>query len=230
MRERAFRALLLDLDGTIADTHHLIHHCLDYTLNAHIGRGMERSVWNQWVGVPLRDLFPVAYAHHGLAAPDSDTVGSLTKCYRTRLAEVDADVQLFPGMSDTLTTLRAMGVRLAVVTTKHGGAASRTLANLGIATLFNAVVAGDDCAHYKPHPEPFVRACELLGLGPDECAAVGDTTADILGAKAAGVHAIAAMWGVVDEVKVMAAGPDRVAQHPCDLVEVLQFRRTDQTG
>ena len=40
MPDLRFRAVLWDLDGTIADTHHLIHHCLDYTLNAHIGRGM----------------------------------------------------------------------------------------------------------------------------------------------------------------------------------------------
>jgi len=199
----------------------LIHHCLDFTLNAHIGRGMERDVWEQWVGVPLGNLFPVAYAHHGLAAPDADTVTSLTHCYRTRLAEVDSGVRAFPGVIEALDSLRAAGIRLAVVTTKHGAAAERTLRNLGLCEAFEAVVAGDDCAHYKPHPEPFLRACELLGLSPESCAAAGDSTADILGAKAAGIRSIAALWGVVDVDRVMAACPDMTAERPESLLTLL---------
>jgi pyrophosphatase PpaX len=221
MPDLRFRAVLWDLDGTIADTHHLIHHCLDYTLNTHIGRGMERDIWEQWVGVPLRDLFPVAYAHHGMAAPDGAAVDSLTQCYRARLAEVDSGVEPFPGVVETLESLRRAGVRQAVVATKHEGAVARTLKNLGIADLFEAVVAGDHCSNYKPHPEPFLRACDMLELAPSACTAVGDTTADVLGAKAAGVHAVAAIWGVVGIEKLMEACPDSVIRRPEELLEIV---------
>jgi 2-phosphoglycolate phosphatase len=221
MGDHRFRAVLWDLDGTIADTHRLIHHCLDYTLNAHIGRGMSFEAWEQWVGVPLRDLFPVAYAHHGLDAPDGDTVASLTQRYRARLAEVDGEVEPFPGVVGTLESLRRAGSRMAVVTTKHERAAIRTLKNLGIADLFEAVVCGDHCAHYKPHPEPFRLACEKLALDPDSCAAVGDTTADVLGAKAAGVYAVAALWGAAGVEKLMAAGPDSAVRCPEELLEII---------
>lgn len=221
MLEPRFRGVLWDLDGTIADTHDLIHHCLEYTLQAHIGRGMDRETWEQWVGVPLRNLFPVAYAHHGLDAPGEGTVASLTHCYRTRLAEVDSTVEMFPGVLETLEALQNRGLRQGIVTTKHEGAALRTLKNLGIEPFFEVVVAGDHCANYKPHPEPFLKGCELITLRPSECAGVGDSTADVLGAKEAGLHAIAALWGAARMETLMDAMPDSVAFVPFDVAEIV---------
>ena len=49
---------------------------------------------------------------------------------------------------------------------------------------FDAVVTSEDCRAYKPHPEPFLRALELLGLAPQETLHVGDSLqSDVRGAK-----------------------------------------------
>lgn len=88
------------------------------------------------------------------------------------------------------------------------------------ALLFDAMICGDQCANFKPHPEPFQRACEALGVSPEASAAVGDSAGDILGAKAAGLHAIAAMWGVVGAANVIAAEPDSLATRPEDVLEI----------
>jgi pyrophosphatase PpaX len=219
MREPRFKAILFDLDGTIADTHHLIHSCFDYAMHKHVGHGMEREEWEEWVGVPLNRLFPAAFEMRGLSEPDADMVRSMTLTYRARLEEVDSTVQAFPGMSEVLDALRAFGVRMSVVTTKHEQALTRTLANLGLTSHFEYAVAGDHCTNYKPHPEPFDKAASLMNLPPESCAVVGDSTADILGGAAAGMQTAAAMWGVLLREKVLAAKPTVILHSPEEILE-----------
>src|SRR5207244_13327656 len=67
--------------------------------------------------------------------------------------------------------------------------------DLPLAYLFDAVVASDDVARNKPHPDGILRALELLDARPDEAAYVGDSPFDVEAAKRAGVYAVAVGWG-----------------------------------
>jgi pyrophosphatase PpaX len=211
-------ALLLDLDGTIADTHGLILRCLNDALTAHAGVPFDQAMWRRAVGLPLEDVFRTALAASGKPA---DLAPTLAVAYRTRLAEVDRDVAAFPGMPEALRAVAARGVRLAVVTTKWGSFARRYLRQLGLDDLFPVVVSGDQVAHHKPHPEPFIRAAELLGVDPSRAAGIGDSPHDVGGSKAAGLLAVAAMWGAEDRSAVLAAGPDVVLESPGDLTALV---------
>jgi phosphoglycolate phosphatase/putative hydrolase of the HAD superfamily len=66
------------------------------------------------------------------------------------------------------------GIVLAVVTNNPVSIAERTLAALGVAGLFRAIVGLDTCGVSKPHPEPFTRAAAYCGVPPERCLSVGD--------------------------------------------------------
>jgi len=215
-------AVLFDLDGTLADTHDQIYECLRYTLQAHVGIRIKRELWSAWVGIPLRDLFATAFKMEDRPAPDADTERAMVETYRCRQRKLDGMVRGFPGIPEALDALRAQGLRLAIVTTKHSGGASRTLEILRLGAYFETVVTGDQFAHYKPHPAPFELAMKRLGIAAASCMAVGDSRHDIVGARAAGARTAAALWGAESREAVIAAGPDCVLQHPAELIEAVR--------
>src|SRR4051794_14418081 len=211
-------ALLLDLDGTIADTHGLILRCLNDAMTAHAGVPFEKATWRRAVGLPLEDVFRTALAECGKPAA---LAPALAVAYRTRLAEVDRDVAAFPGVVEALRAVAGRGVRLAVVTTKWGNFARRYLRQLGLDDLFPVIVSGDQVTRPKPDAEPFTRAVELLGVDPSRAAGIGDSPHDVAGSRAAGLLAVGAMWGAEDRAAVLAAGPDLVLETPGELITLV---------
>jgi pyrophosphatase PpaX len=213
------QALLLDLDGTVADTHELIYRCFSETFCRHAGRECSRRVWEECVGLPLEEMFAAALQKGGAATPEP---GLLAKRYRERLAEIDTTVTAFHQIPDTLASLRQHGIRLALVTSKHEPAASRHLRHLGLEAMFEVVITGDRCDRCKPDPEPFSRALAALDIAASAAAAVGDSAADLIAARAAGVLAVAACWGTVHRAALLDAQPDRVLEQPGDLLRLLE--------
>lgn len=213
------QALLLDLDGTVADTHELIYQCFSETFRRHAGRECGRWVWEEAVGLPLEEIFAAALRQGGAAAPAPSL---LAQRYRERLAESDAAVTAFPGMPDILARLQQQGIRLALVTSKHEPTTSRHLRRLGLERLFEVVITGDQCERCKPDPEPFSRALAGLGVSAGAAAAVGDSAPDLIGARAAGMLAVAACWGTVHRAALLSAGPDRVLEQPGDLLSLVE--------
>jgi pyrophosphatase PpaX len=217
------RALLLDLDGTIADTHELIFQCFSETFQRHVGRECSRSLWESSVGLPLEEMFAAALESVGAWDP---APGMLAACYREHLAEIDGSVRAFPGMAEMLAALQEGGLRLALVTSKHEPAASRHLRRLGLKRWFEVIVTGDQCEKCKPDAEPFSRALAALGVAAGEAAAVGDSAADVLGARAAGVLAVAACWGTMHREALLGTRPDVVLEQPRDLLRFLGSDRS----
>ena len=210
-------AMLFDLDGTVADTHGLIRECYDYAIRTHLGQPAPLEIWQQRVGLPLDTVLLAAYAH--FEAPCSpETLGAVKACYRAHMRTRRDNVTAFPGIHAALAELTGRGLRLAIVTTKYREMALHHMATAGVAEFFEAVVAGDDCAHTKPHPEPFQKALAALNTVPARAAMVGDSQYDILGAHNAGVYAVAACWGTDSRDDLLAARPDFIAESPQDLL------------
>jgi pyrophosphatase PpaX len=98
------------------------------------------------------------------------------------------------------------------------------LETIGMAEFFEVVVAGDECAHTKPHPEPFQKALAALKVRPERTAMVGDSQYDILGAHNAGVYGVAACWGTDSREDLLAALPDTIAERPEELLGLLPLQ------
>ena len=215
---KPLKAMLFDLDGTVADTHWLILKCYDHAMRTSLGVEGKREIWNSRVGAPLDDILLATCDHYGLPRSSNEELEKIKVLYRAHMRENDADLKPFPGIIQTLVGLKERGVRLAIVTTKHELMAKRHIQTVGLTDFFEVVVAGDNVANYKPHPEPFELALSKLGVSPAEAAMVGDSQFDILGARNAGIFSIAALWGTDSRDDLLAAEPDFVAGKPEELL------------
>lgn len=212
------KALLFDLDGTVADTHGLIRECYDHAIRTHLGQPAPIEVWQERVGLPLDTVLLAAFAHYQSDCPPN-ILKEVKDCYRAHMRTRRDDISAFPGILPMLNKLRESGIRMAIVTTKYREMALHHLETIGMAEFFEAVIAGDDCTHCKPHPEPFLKALASLGLPAESAAMVGDSQYDILGAHSAGIYSVAALWGTDSREELLAALPDFIAEAPSDLVD-----------
>ena len=90
-----------------------------------------------------------------------------------------------PGARELLDALRAEGVPNALVTMSWRRFVEPVLRALP-EDSFPTLVCGDEVAHGKPHPEPYLRAAELLGLAPEDTLAIEDSPTGATSAEAAG--------------------------------------------
>jgi HAD superfamily hydrolase (TIGR01509 family) len=131
-----------------------------------------------------------AYGHFSsrAALPDRDRFGE-------ELGESIADrftrsLEAFEDAEDTLHALHQRGVRLAVASSSTRERLELSLAMTGLDRFFDVMVAGDEVAHGKPHPDLFLEAAERLGVLPEECVAVEDSQPGVAAAKTAGMFVV----------------------------------------
>jgi N-acetyl-D-muramate 6-phosphate phosphatase len=186
------RAVLFDLDGTLADT------APDLAAAANKMR-RERGL----PAVPLDTLRPLASAGaRGLiggafgVGPDDAAYAAMREEF---LANYEADLcvetTLFDGIDAVLDALTMRGIRWGIVTNKVERLTLPLIARLGLDHRAACVVGGDTTPHAKPHPAPLLLAAERLEMPPAHVAYVGDDLRDVQAGKAAGMATIAAAYG-----------------------------------
>jgi phosphoglycolate phosphatase len=103
---------------------------------------------------------------------------------------------LYPGVEETLRTLRRAGWKLGVVTNKPSAASLKILGGLGVLGCFDAVAGGGDCAALKPDPAPLLLAAQRLAseLTPQDWM-VGDNFTDLEAGERAGLRRCFCRYG-----------------------------------
>jgi pyrophosphatase PpaX len=120
-----------------------------------------------------------------------------------------------------LERLKALGIRIGVVTSKRRHSTVRDLEVFQIAGYIDAVVAAEDVAYPKPAADAVEEALRRLGAQSTEAWMVGDWITDLQAARAAHVATVAALWGTRDKAALLAVNPDYVAERPADIVRLL---------
>jgi phosphoglycolate phosphatase len=210
------KALLLDLDGTLADTLPDIAGAVNHVraqlgwsrmpmdaVKVHVGDGVERL---------LADCT-------GL---DAKTVALLVPKWRAYYLDHAVDgTTLLPGAREVLDAGRARGIPMAVVSNKPAAPVARILDGLGIAGYFGAVLGGDSLPTKKPDPAMVHEALRLLGgAAPRDAWLVGDGPQDVAAAKAAGCAAVL-LPGYGNLREARALGPDAEVPGLAALVPML---------
>ena len=174
---RVFAAVLFDLDGTLVDS----------------TPAVVRS-WSGWArdrGLPEPDLVgnhgrPAADLVRKMVAP-RDFDAALAEFAAREVADVDGIVPM-PGAAEFFAAVPEH--RLAVVTSGVRALATARLRAAGF-PLPAVLVTFDDVENGKPHPEPFLRAAQRLGVRPADCLAVEDAPPGLAAARAAGCATLA---------------------------------------
>ena len=128
----------------------------------------------------------------------------------------------YKGVSETLQQLHDLGIRLVIVSTKIHQNVVRGLDGLGVTHLFEFIIGSDDVEHVKPHPEPVLKALELLQVEKHEVIMIGDNSHDIEGGKNAGVPTAGVSWSIKGEAFLKQYNPDYMLGHMSDLISIVK--------
>jgi HAD superfamily hydrolase (TIGR01509 family) len=180
------RAVLWDMDGTLVDTEPYWINAEHEIVEAHGGRWSDEFA-HELVGKDLmvsaqfiRDNSPITWE------PERVIEELLIRV----IAQVREHVPWRPGARELLESLREQGVPSALVTMSWRSFAEAVLDALPDGS-FAVVVTGDEVERGKPHPEPYLRAADLLGVSPSDCVALEDSPTGVASAVAAGVPTVA---------------------------------------
>jgi pyrophosphatase PpaX len=206
-----YSTLIFDLDGTLADTLPLIYESFNDAFVPITGKPLSPE--------EIRGLFgpPDNYVIRNVLEPEhhDEAIGRYVATYERRHRDL---VDLFDGIADLLADAHASGIKLAVVTGKSRNTALMTLDILGVLDRFDVIYAGDDVERQKPDPMALIQALEDLAHDdPAHAAMIGDSAADVIAGKAAGVATIGVLWGVPDHADLLATEPDTVCETVADL-------------
>jgi sugar-phosphatase len=170
-------AILFDLDGVLVDS----------------TRSVERQ-WRAWAREQGIDGDRVMAIAHGVrtieviraVAPQLDAETEVRKL-ESREAQDRDGVVAMPGAVELVRAIPEG--RWCVVTSGTRLLASTRLRLFGI-PVPKVMVTADDVANGKPHPAPYLKGAELLGMNPAECLVIEDAPAGIQSAHAAGMKVI----------------------------------------
>ncbi len=118
-------------------------------------------------------------------------------------------IHLYPGAPELVRKLRAGARKLGLVTGTRRENLERLIPDL--LPSFDAVLAQEDYTHDKPHPEPYARAAERLGVPPEACAALENAVRGVQSARAAGYAFVVGITTTMSAEALGAAGANSVA-------------------
>ncbi|MEU6994424.1 HAD-IA family hydrolase [Streptomyces sp. NPDC046465] len=205
------QAVVFDMDGVLVDSFAVMREAFTIAYAEVVGAGPPPfQEYNRHLGRYFPDIMRI------MGLPLEMEEPFVRESYR--LAH---RVTMFEGIPDLLTSLRGRGIGLAVATGKSGARARSLLDKVGILALFDHVIGGDEVPRAKPAPDMVLRALDLLDVRAEQALMIGDAVTDLQSARAAGVRAVAALWGEAPEADLLAQHPDAALHSPRELHELL---------
>lgn len=196
MSRFAIQAVLIDLDGTLIDTVGDLAETAKRTL-AELGwppRSVEEV--RSYVGKGMPNLVRRCLYDGRNEPVDETLVAKAVEIFRRHYAALNGQFSaVYPGVFDTLATLRSMGLALACVTNKPEEFTLPLLERMDLDAYFPVVVCGDTLPTKKPEPHMLEYACDQLGVAVQRALMIGDSANDARAARAAGMPVLLVTYG-----------------------------------
>ncbi|HUW25062.1 MAG TPA: phosphoglycolate phosphatase [Gallionella sp.] len=190
------RAVLFDLDGTFADTAPDLAAALNHARATRNLPPLPLDIVRPQASHGSRGLLKLGFGIEP-DAPDYSALRDIFLEYYER--NICVHTSLFPGMAELIATLEQRNIPWGIVTNKPQRYTVPLMQVLGYAERAACLISGDTCSRAKPHPDPLLKACELLGVLPQQCLYLGDDLRDIQAANAAGMPGIIARYGYMSD-------------------------------
>jgi phosphoglycolate phosphatase-like HAD superfamily hydrolase len=214
-------AILFDLDGTLLDT--------DNQAVAKLAKRL-RPFFGQRAHATARRLLMKAESPGNALITLLDMVGldeplmTFTNRLRRRRGVYPAhQFELIPGVEAMIMALKQAGYKLGIVTTRSRYHIDRFLVQFPeIGNVMDASCGLQDTRRLKPHPTPVLLAAKRLGVPPERCLMVGDTTVDVTSARRAGSWSAAVLCGFGEKDELEQAGAHIVLESTADLRQLFK--------
>ena len=210
-----FEAIILDFDGTIADTRKSIVKTVQETLK-YLGVSLIKDEEvEKLIGLPLKTTFEEAAGFKG------KYIDKAIEEYRSKYLKIALNsITLFPGVEKTLKTLYNSGFKIAIASNRGKKVLVKLLNFFGIASLFSFIAGEEDVRKKKPAPDVVNLILGKLNAPPDKTLVVGDTVYDIEMGKKAFTFTCAVTYGNSSIDRLKTASPDYIIDNFTQLLDI----------
>jgi phosphoglycolate phosphatase len=212
------RAILFDLDGTLADTAPDLAAAVNLLRTARGLTPTDYAILRPTASAGARGMIGASF---GLKPEDQGYDELREGFFANYAAAMAVHSGLFDGITELLAGIEAAGLQWGIVTNKPKRFTDPLLPQIGLAHAACSI-SGDTTPHAKPHPAPLLEAARRLDLAPEQCWYVGDDLRDIQAGKAAGMLTIGCGWGYCGPAEPQHWQADYVFQQPPELLALLQ--------
>ena len=215
---KAPRAVLFDLDGTLADTAPDLAAAVN---RLRTDRGLEPTPYallRPTASAGARGMIGAAF---GLAPGDDGSEELRVQWFDRYQSNMAVESELFEGIDTLLQGIEEAGMAWGVVTNKPARFTDPLIPQIGLAHA-GCIVSGDTMPHAKPHPAPLLEGARRLDIAPSACWYVGDDLRDIEAGRAAGMPTVACAWGYCGAIEPSTWGADFLCATPLALLELLR--------
>ncbi|AOZ49631.1 HAD family hydrolase [Chromobacterium vaccinii] len=213
------KAVLFDLDGTLADTARDLGAALNRLL-AEEGRApLSYELIRPVASHGARGLVQLGFG----ADLDADRMEALRVRFMDLYdANLAGETTLFDGVNELISELDRRGVAWGIITNKSMRFTDRLVPWLPFAIPPAVIVSGDTVGVAKPDPKPMLHATSQIGIAPEHCMYVGDAERDIQAGRNVGMKTVLVSWGYFSEQdKPEQWGADIDIDHPLQLLDHL---------
>lgn len=213
------KIIILDFDGTIADTRPVILGTFHRTLQAMGLPQHPDAEIAATIGLPLVEAFP------RLEPMDAEMAARCTARYREIFDSVSSElgVPMFPHVADTLRRAHAAGAVLTIATSRGYQSAAAFMRSFGLDSIISLIVAAEDVKHAKPAPEPVEKTLRHFGMHPADALVVGDTSFDILMGRNAGCETVGVTYGNGSRESLVAAGATHIVDDFAEISGIIEL-------
>ena len=215
---QAPRAILFDLDGTLADTAPDLAAAVNYLRTQ---RGLDPTpyaILRPTASAGARGMIGAAF---GLQPADEGFEELRLQWFERYQSAMAVESTLFDGVVELLDGIRAAGMDWGVVTNKPSRFTDPLMPQIGLSHA-GCIVSGDTTGFSKPHPAPLLEGARRLDVAPLDCWYVGDDLRDIEAGRAAGMTTVACSWGYCGDIEPSHWGADYLLASPLALLTTLR--------
>ncbi len=190
------RAVLFDLDGTLADTAPDLGLALNLLRREEGLNALPDDIIRPVASHGARGLIQLGFQLGPEDARFNDLRDRFLAHYTAHICD---GTHLFPGMTEVLQQLENRKMPWGIVTNKPARFTDPLLEKLHLPFSPGVVVSGDTVGVAKPDPRPMRFACEQIGIAPEHCLYIGDAERDIEAGRAVDMTTAIAEWGYLSD-------------------------------
>ncbi|MBE6821358.1 MAG: HAD family hydrolase [Ruminococcaceae bacterium] len=211
-----YDAVLLDFDGTIADTGEGIYDSVRYAVKAMGFDPLPEEIVHTFIGPPVFSSFKRA-----LNLSDEDSAKAVEKYRESYMQGGIYRLSFYDGMEKLLNDIKKSGIKLAVASSKPENFIVEILRYLKISDLFDFISAPESDRAPESKTALVERAVTVLNVDKSKTVMIGDRYFDIEGAKEAKVDSIGVTFGFGDRDELINSGADYIADSTEDIRRII---------
>lgn len=170
--KNGLKAVVFDMDGIIFDSERLVIDCWKIVAEKYRIPDIEATC-NECLGVNYAETKEKFLNRYGQDFPYDAYKSEMSKLYHDNYDGGRLPMKV--GVVELLQYIKECGLKVALASSTRSEVVTQQLKDAGILEYFQVIVGGDMVTRSKPQPDIFLKACEELGVAPEESFAIEDS-------------------------------------------------------